>query len=196
MTPREQRQRVNDEYLAAALAWLRLRLKWYAEEEVHAAHPAPGHRVLPEKVAEAARAMAAAGRASPKPALLALADRFLLSPFERDVLLLCAAMEFDTHIPHLCAHAQDPPQPYPTLALAFALFEEPAWDVRTPGRPLFFWHFVEVDPAGRQPLQTSRLYADPRIVNYLKGLNNYLDERLANLLTPGPPAAGEAPLPP
>ena len=50
-------------------------------------------------------------------------QRLGLSPFEQDILLLCAAMELDTRIPALCARAQDDPaRPYPTFALALVLF--------------------------------------------------------------------------
>src|SRR4029453_1299866 len=54
-----------------------------------------------------------------------LSQRLGLSLFEQNVLLLCAAMELDTRIAGLCARAQDdPPKPFPTFALALALFDE------------------------------------------------------------------------
>ena len=40
---------------------------------------------------------------SPGPALQILGDRFDLTPFEREVLLLCAAVELDTRVARLCA---------------------------------------------------------------------------------------------
>src|ERR1700722_18981144 len=50
MTAPEQWQQGNDEYLAAALAWLRLRLRWHAEEqratEAPPETPAPHHGPL------------------------------------------------------------------------------------------------------------------------------------------------------
>src|SRR5439155_13907902 len=114
------------------------------------------------------------------------------------VLLLCAAVELDTRIGPLCAQAQDDPnRPYPTFALALALFDEPAWDVLSPERPLRYWRLLEIHQAGPQPLTTSPLRAEERIVNYLKGLN-YLDDRLATLLTPlaGGPLGTSVALPP
>ena len=120
----------------------------------------------------------------PPPALHLLAQRFGLSPFEQDVLLLCAGMELDTRIAGLCAQAQgNSNRPYPTFALALALFDQPAWDVLSPERPLRRWRLIEINQPAAQPLTTSALRADERIVNYLKGLN-YLDDRLDPLLVP------------
>ena len=129
-------------------------------------------------------AMPEAGATERTPALLLLAQRLGLTEFERNTLLLCAAMEFDTRIAGLCARAQgDPARPYPTFALALALFDHPAWDVLSPERPLRYWRLIEINQPGAQPLVTSALKADERIVNYLKGLN-YLDDRLAPLTLP------------
>jgi hypothetical protein len=125
----------------------------------------------------------ATSQMDPPPALVILGQRLGLSQFEREILLLCAAMELDTGIAPLCARAQgDPGRPYPTFALALTLFDEPAWDALSPERPLRFWRLIEINQPAAQPLTTSPLRADERIVNYVKGLN-YLDDRLAPLLT-------------
>src|ERR1700730_12389988 len=115
------------------------------------------------------------------PALTLLSQRFGLTAFEQDILLLCAAMELDTGIGALCAYAQDDAaKTYPTFALAFTIFDDPSWDAMCPERPLRYWRLIEIHQPGGQPLSTSSLRADERIVNYLKGLN-YLDDRLAPL---------------
>ena len=118
----------------------------------------------------------------PAPALVVLAQRLGLTEFERRTLLLCAAMELDTSIGALCARAQgDLGKTWPTFALALALFEDPAWDVMSPERPLRFWRLIEINQPGVQPLVTSAIKIDERIVSYIKGLN-YLDDRLAALV--------------
>jgi hypothetical protein len=120
----------------------------------------------------------------PGPALHILGDRLDLTPFEREVLLLCAAIEFDTRIAGLCAAAQgDSTRDHPTFALALALFDDPAWDVLSPLRPLRYWRLVEINQPGNRPLTASALRADERVVNFLKGLS-YLDDRLSALLVP------------
>jgi hypothetical protein len=127
-------------------------------------------------------------------ALTLLAGRFGLTDFERQTLLLCAAMELDTRMAGLCGRAQgDPTRPYPTFALALAAFDDPAWDVLSPERPLRYWRLIEIHQPGGHPLVSAALKADERIVNFLKGLN-YLDDRLTPLISPIP--AGSASLPP
>lgn len=124
-------------------------------------------------------------------ALRMLGQRFGLTEFERSVLLLCAAMELDTRTAWLCARAQgDPNKAYPTFALALILFDEPAWDILSPERPLRYWRLIEINQPGAQPLTASAIRADERIVNYIKGLN-YLDDRLLPLLAPLTDVEGE-----
>jgi hypothetical protein len=149
-----------------------------------------------DRVAQATAAMEASSHIDPPPALLILSQRLGLSQFERGVLLLCAAMELDTGIAGLCARAQgDLNRPHPTFALALTLFDNPAWDALSPESPLRYWRLIEINQPAGQPLTTSPLRADERIVNYLKGLN-YLDDRLTPLLTPLETAEGQPALPP
>ena len=125
---------------------------------------------------------------TPVPALVLLAQRLGLSDFERDLLLLCVGMELDTRMPALCAQAQhDASKPWPTFALAFVVLDQPAWDALSPERPLRYWRLLEIHQPGPQPLIAAALSADERIVNFVKGMN-YLDDRLAPLLVPLPPA--------
>lgn len=178
-------QEANDHYLASALTWLRLRLQ---RQIVAADFP-------DSELQETAATLSAAETADPPAAILLLCQRFGLSRFERDVLLLCAAMELDTRIADLCSQAQhDPNRPYPTFALALSLFDEPTWDALSPERPLRFWHLLEINPAGADSFASSPLRADPRIVSFLKGLN-YLDERLTALLSSVAVGPRVAPLP-
>jgi len=132
----------------------------------------------------AASALAAASAVEPAPALLLLAERLELCAFERDLLLLCVAMELDTRIAALCARAHDDAlRPYPTFGLGLALFDQPVWEALSPERPLRRLRLIDVHQSGTWPLTASPLRADERIVAYVKGLNQ-LDERLASLLVP------------
>ena len=181
-------QRGNEEYLSKALAWLRLRL-------VHLAPSGP-NGVTAEQVAQVTAGLRAAEAMTPPPALFMVSRRFHLSRFEQEILLLCAAMELDTRIASLCARAQDDPnRPYPTFALAMALFDQPSWDALSPEGALRHWRLIEINQPGAQPLTTSALRADERIANYLKGLN-YLDDRLIPLFMPLDVDALSAILPP
>jgi hypothetical protein len=146
----------------------------------------PGHPgdVLRAQLAEAATALAAAAEVDPPPALKILSERLGLSRFEQEIVLLCAAFELDTRIANLCALAHDDPQkPYPTFALALAMFEEPAWDALSPHRPLRFLRLLEINQPASQPLTASSLRADERILNFIKGLNEF-DDRIVPMLIP------------
>lgn len=168
-------EKSNSEYLSAALAWLHVRLERLVD--------ASGDDQIEMQLAKVEDVMIAAESSNPLPAMTMLTERFGLTRFERAILFLCAAMEFDTRLPALCARAQsDPNRPYPTFALAMALFDDPAWEALTPGRPLRYWQLLEINQAAGAPLIAAALRADERIVSYLKGLN-YLDDRLNPLLT-------------
>jgi hypothetical protein len=134
--------------------------------------------------AESSTSSSAVPYATFTPALVLLAKRLGLSDFERDLLLLCIGMELDTRMPALCAQAQhDPSKPWPTFALAFAVLDDPSWDALSPERPLRYWRLIDIHQPGPQPLIGAALSADERMVNFVKGMN-YLDDRLAPLLTP------------
>ena len=133
--------------------------------------------------AELLRQMREREAVDPPPALVALGARLALSAFERNVLLLVCANELHTRVAAECAAAQaEAARPYPTFALAMAMFDEPSWDVLSPERPLRYWRLVEIAQPLGVPLMTSALRADERIVNFVKGLN-YLDDRLASVAT-------------
>lgn len=219
-------QQNNNEYLARALDWLRLRLlhllqqaeppisqplavaesapaqRWkFWDKAAHGTTarallpPAPDNTVVTaERLAEGAARWQEAEAVSPPPALKLLATQLGMSRFEQDILLLCAALELDPHLTSLLARTE-PQRPYPTFALAMTLFDEPAWEALSPERPLRFWRLLEINQPGAQPLVTSALRADERIVNFLKGMN-YLDDRLAPLLVPVHASAALEVLPP
>ncbi|MDV7390898.1 ATP-binding protein [Arthrospira platensis SPKY1] len=202
----------NEAYLAAALAWLRERLSRLGVPPAETAVTDEPRRfglfgrsrieesdrllAAPSTLARLSERLTEAEAVEPPPALLILARRLGLSRFEQDILLLCLGMELDTRFPTLCAQAQDDPnRPYPTFALALALFDEPAWEALSPERPLRYWQLIEINQPGAQPLTTSALRIDERILNFAKGLN-YLDDRLAPLLAPFEVSLDDELLPP
>jgi hypothetical protein len=220
MNDGERWQQGNDAYLAAALNWLRLRLErqitllesgkptsgqsdepvargnrwWQRRGSAESSSGSSGPQAV--EIEAATTAMVAAEQIEPPPALLILGQRFELSRFEQEVLLLCLAMELDTRVAGLCAQAQgDTLKHYPTFALAMALFDDPAWDVLSPERPLRYWQFIEINQPGAQPLTTSPLRIEERILKYIRGLN-YLDDRLTPLFVPFDILLMEGELPP
>ena len=218
MTDAAEWQKNNEEYLAAAFNWLRLRLTSlappptviikdeplsvnnYQNQDVsnwnlfrktkttvkvpiaEIGAPAANGDLLGAQIAEAAAKLDDAAKAEPPPALVILSERLGLSRFEEQILLFCTALELDTSIAALCARAHDEPhKSYPTFALALAILDEPAWDALSPQRPLRYLRLLEINQPAAQPLTTSALRADERILNFVKGLNEF-DERLMPLL--------------
>lgn len=171
----------NARYLAAGLRWLRLRLECLAARSAIEASASVADEALLQAEQEFALCES---QLDPPPALALLAQCLGLSRFEQQVLLLCAAMELDTRTADLCARAQgEAARRYPTFALTLALFSEAAWDAMSPDRPLRHWRLIDIQQGHAQPLTSSPLRADERIVNYIKGLN-HLDERLKALVAP------------
>ncbi|WP_370940136.1 ATP-binding protein [Amycolatopsis sp. cg13] len=153
----------NGRFLAASLEWLREVLRH------------PGEAVSTAAVDEAEAI-------SPPPALTVLAARLGLSRFERDTLLLCAAVELDPSIAGLCAEAHgNPHMAYPTFGLALHVLPDPAWEAVSPQGGLRYWQLIE--GVSGQGVVSAPLRAAERAVNYLKGLNS-LDDRLSPLVTP------------
>lgn len=105
---------------------------------------------------------------------------FGLSPFERDILLLCAGMELDSKFPPLCAAAGgDPKRQYPTFGLALSVFPCAHWSALSPGSPLRWWRLIEMGSG--DSLAYSPLHIDERVLHYLAGVLA-LDERLSGIL--------------
>ncbi|MEM9535079.1 MAG: ATP-binding protein [Cyanobacteria bacterium P01_E01_bin.45] len=119
---------------------------------------------------------------SPLSSLEELCLTFSLSPFERDVLLLCAGMELEGDWEQLLAEAQgNSLKTYPTAQLALAVFPGAYWGALLPTTALRRWRLVEVG-AGNS-LASSVLRIDERVLNALLGLHP-LDDRLQQLGLP------------
>ncbi len=116
-----------------------------------------------------------------KPAALQhVVELFGLSPFERDLLLLCAGIELEAEFGPLCAAAQgDAQRAFPTFSLALAALDGAHWSALSPGSALRYWNLIDVEPGSS--LTRANLTIDERILHYLVGIN-HLDKSLAPLL--------------
>ena len=107
----------------------------------------------------------------------ALASRFHLSPFERDLVLLCAGVELDSKIAALCASANgDPSRRYATFSLAMAALPGAHWSALTPRSTVRRWRLIVVPETG--VLTTTPLSVDERILHFLAGAP-HMDERVS-----------------
>jgi hypothetical protein len=111
---------------------------------------------------------------------------FGLSPFERDLLLLCAAPDLDSKFISLFAQANgDARRTAPTFSLALAALPDAHWSALLPTAPLRRWRLIEVGSG--DALTQGALRMDEWLLHFLAGVP-YLDERLQALVRPAPPA--------
>ncbi|MFI1711132.1 ATP-binding protein [Streptomyces griseoruber] len=102
---------------------------------------------------------------------------FGLTSFERDLLVLCAAMELGPTAAARCAAAGG--RQFPTFSLALAALAEPHWSALTPDAPLRRYRLVEVADEG--VLTTARLRIDERVLHFLLGVSQ-VEPRLQGLV--------------
>lgn len=130
--------------------------------------------------------------AEPWQALQRLTTLFRLSPFERDLLVLCAGHVLESRFAAACdAVAGADRAGWPTFGLALAALDSPHWSAVTAAGPLRYWRLIEVD---RGSLLHAPLHIDERILAFLIGVPA-IDERLTALARPvlaSPASSGAA----
>jgi hypothetical protein len=120
----------------------------------------------------------------PPPAIDVLAEIFRLSPFERDLLLLCAGVEMDSALAARAAEMVGRAHRSSiTFALALATLADPHWSALAPSAPLRRYRLVEVECG--QGLTAGALRIEERVLHYLAGVNQ-LDARLEGFLQSRP----------
>lgn len=111
-----------------------------------------------------------------------LCTLFGLSPFERDILLLCLGMELDPSFGALCGSAQGSQElAFPTFALALSVLKNGDLRAIAPVSPLQHWLLLEIEP--RQTLTLSPLKLNRRILFYLLGQSG-LEQKLTGYIHP------------
>jgi AAA+ superfamily predicted ATPase len=175
----------NQRYLMAAVALVRSALERHTQKVTADSKDSEQDRAGEEALREAAQAL-------PAPSSLeTLCAAFRLSPFERDVLLLCAGIELDSTFAACCAAAQgDARKLHPTFSLALAALPGAHWNALAPSSSLRRWRLIEL--TGNEGLVGAPLRIDERVLHFLTGVT-YLDDRLQGLVEP---MAGPRTLPP
>ena len=117
---------------------------------------------------------------APAPALTQLQTFFSLTEFERDLVLLCAAVDLDSTFAKLLGQAHgDPLKTYPTFGLALSVLSDPHWSALAPGSPIRQWQLLEIGSG--HSLTQSPLRIDERVLHFLTGVLEP-DERIMNLV--------------
>jgi len=108
-----------------------------------------------------------------------LVDIFDLTPFERDILLLCSGIEMDSELAELFGPASS--RTPITFGLALGSLSDPHWSALTPARPLRRFQLVQfVQMEQTRSLTTSPIRIDERILHFVAG-TNLLDQRLGGI---------------
>lgn len=113
------------------------------------------------------------------PALEILCKKFNLSEFEKNILLLTAAVELDSRFFQLIGNINNSGQP--SFSLAFSLFKNSHWNVLSNFSPLRYWKMIEI---GNSAILTrAALKIDEHILHYITGIP-YLHELLSIYIHP------------
>ena len=113
-----------------------------------------------------------------------LASRFSLDIFEQQLVLLCLMIEFDPRLGEAYALAQGSGgRPYPTLALARGLLDEPRFAALAADATLRRYRLVELDRDEFGELATRRIRLAQRVLHLLSGETPRQPD-LLQLLTP------------
>ncbi len=156
-----------------------------AAQQVHQLlerHAAPAE-AQSETATESILAAIAATMPAP-PALEQLVAIFELSLFERDILLLCVAMELIPNFKLLCAKVQGNPElNYPTFGLAKTVFPSFNWGATKATATLLSWQLIEIKQ-GATRLESS-LEINQRVFYYLLG-ESCVDAQLLGIINPLP----------
>ena len=124
----------NQSYLMAALDVVRGQLQWFASSR---GKPESHRDASPEGPSKASQALVRAAENMPAAAALdSLTAIFNLTPFERNVLLMCAGIELDASFAALLASLNNgPARPNPTFSLALAALPDAHWSAILPNAP-------------------------------------------------------------
>ncbi len=116
---------------------------------------------------------------SSPPALEVLVQRFELSDFEKNILLLCAGVELDARFPDILSKLNG--TALPSYAVALAIFDHCHWSALSPQAPLRHWNLIET---GKSAITTQApLTIKESILHYLTG-TAYMPEELTTLISP------------
>lgn len=155
----------NQRHLMSAVGQVRARLDSHFKENS-------------EAVKEADLRMAEAVTALPSPAALdSVVTLFGLSPFERDLLVLCAGVELDGEFAAFVAQLPAATPVRISYSLALAALPNPHWSVLNPHSPLQYWQLVI--PGAGDSITRAPLRIDERVLLHLTGLRA-IDRRLAD----------------
>jgi hypothetical protein len=146
------------------------------------------YRTITRNLSDALPAETHLPEAGPCLALERIEYAFQVTPFERDLLLLCAGASLESRFAKACAAIHnDTHATWPTFGLALAMLDDPHWSAISRTRPLRYWKLIEVSPD--HTLLDAPLRIDERVLQFLMGVPTS-DERLEAMFRPLPSMEG------
>lgn len=167
----------NQGYLMAALGVVREELERH--RKCMKSNAAGKRTVRPESSAARNKLQQAAEKLTAPSSLDMLSGIFGFSPFERDILLMCAGMELDSSFASVFDSPHDGSHSCPTFGQALAALPDAHWSAIMPHSPLRYWRLIEIGPGRlvtRNPLRI-----DESVLHYLAGIVS-MDERLSGIV--------------
>ncbi|TQN42894.1 ATPase family protein associated with various cellular activities (AAA) [Blastococcus colisei] len=186
--------------------------RWWGRKETLRPPPvAPAERDPRAAARRARKRLEGALAADPAPRFTRMCDVLGMSPFERDVALLCVAHAVSTEVARLCRAMPESTSGAPTFALSLGLAMDaefdsvpperrkgmtrvaaaPEWAALGPDRPLRYWRLIDIAQGPAQALVSSALRMDERVVDHVRG-RDHLDDRLASVVDAVPSTHGDA----
>jgi AAA+ superfamily predicted ATPase len=109
---------------------------------------------------------------------------FGLSPFEKQVLILCAAYELDSEVKSLLAQVHGNPNvTYPTFGVALSCFPDSHWSAIAPVASLRKFQLLDLNQTPTTSITTSPIRISERVLHYLTGIF-YIDHKLQGIIKP------------
>jgi hypothetical protein len=174
-------EELNQRYLVAAIARVRKSVEHYLE------HHGDKHHPITDSGVDGQELMKLRDDMDFTPPLEILCDAFNMSPFERDILLLCAGMELDKSLVSILGNIG---KAHPTFSLALTALPKAHWSALSPEAPLRYWRLIQLNDT--ENLTNSPLNIDECVLHYLAGLR-FFDERLNTYIKPVPSSGALVP---
>lgn len=156
---------LNQQYVAALIQQLRDQLQHCLQQDLHTGSKSGKGTVHIDRAP-----LKAILNAMPEPpAIERLVQKLGLTNFERDILLLCTAVELDAGIADMVSRLQGgAASMQPGFGFCLSLFRDAHWSAISPSSSLRYWKLLDVQPT--PSLTRSTLSIDESVLHYIAGI--------------------------
>lgn len=179
-TPSYDWQELNKSYLMARLECLRLDIgNYFSAEGINSDRLLENRKIALEKLDNTIKL---AEENNCLTSLEHLSAVFQLSPFEQNILLMCAGVELSSEFRKTIEGENNPRgSSLPTFGLALSALDNAYWGALLPESPLRYWKLIHVIEG--ELLTTSQLQINESVLHFLAGLSQ-IDQQVQDYLEP------------